>query len=197
MASRGCKHLADAFFYNRGEFKNQERKSALWQHLLICVRLQVIFRPTCRGSRQTLRTSFHLRTLQRRMIQRENRAIKFVIPQIWRGPTDHSRKCLFCMMDTSVCCHISRPSVNHHHSATLPWVPTHPYPLFYRETSRLQKRTEIQNKMKLLIQITEAQLKRKIHTTPTKKPSTIWSDILVSQSPMPRFSRWDSSNETS
>ncbi|XP_058848173.1 uncharacterized protein LOC131698720 [Acipenser ruthenus] len=105
MASRGCKHPADAFCYVCGQFiKTRAKKYSVEASAKMCEAYKAYFgmpvgdqdKPwaphfTCEHCKKTLEGWY----------RGEKRAMKFAIPRIWREPTDHSSNCYFCMVDPS------------------------------------------------------------------------------------------------
>ncbi|XP_058858437.1 uncharacterized protein LOC117432411 isoform X3 [Acipenser ruthenus] len=105
MASRGCKHPADAFRYVCGQFiKTRAKKYSVEASAKMCEAYKAYFgmpvgdqdKPwaphfTCEHCKKTLEGWY----------RGEKRAMKFAIPRIWREPTDHSSNCYFCMVDPS------------------------------------------------------------------------------------------------
>ncbi|XP_051552787.1 uncharacterized protein LOC127440312 [Myxocyprinus asiaticus] len=105
MASRGCKHPADAFCYVCGQFiKTRAKKYSVEASAKMCEAYKAYFgmpvgdqdKPwaphfTCEHCKKTLEGWY----------RGEKRAMKFAIPRIWQEPTDHSSNCYFCMVDPS------------------------------------------------------------------------------------------------
>ncbi|XP_051500464.1 uncharacterized protein LOC127409743 [Myxocyprinus asiaticus] len=100
MASRGCKHLADAFCYVCSQFIK-----TLWKHLLRCVRPTWHISACLSGIKTNPGHLISPASTAKKTLEGwyrgEKRAMKFAIPRILREPTDPSSNCYFCVVDPS------------------------------------------------------------------------------------------------
>lgn len=105
MASKGCKHPADAFCYVCGIFiKTRAKKYSLATSAKMCEAYKAYFRMPVRDQDKPWTPHFACELCKRTLegwYRGENRAMRFAIPRIWREPTDHSSNCFFCMVDPS------------------------------------------------------------------------------------------------
>ncbi|XP_058859314.1 uncharacterized protein LOC131702005 [Acipenser ruthenus] len=105
MASRGCKHPADAFCYVCGQFiKTRAKKYSVEASAKMCEAYKAYFGMPVRDQDKPWAPHFTCEYCKKTLegwYRGEKRAMKFAIPRIWREPTDHSSNCYFCMVDPS------------------------------------------------------------------------------------------------
>ncbi|XP_076365938.1 uncharacterized protein LOC143254912 [Tachypleus tridentatus] len=129
IASRSCKHSSVSFCYACGHFiKTRVKKCSVTASTKMYEAYKTYFdmpigdqdKPwahfTCENCKKTLEGWY----------RGEKSVMKFAIPRVWREPTDHSVLLLhggpFQTSGWQECFsyHVSRPSIIHHSSATLP-----------------------------------------------------------------------------
>ena len=113
----------------------------------------------------------------------EKRAMKFAIPRIWREPTDHSSNCYFCLVNPSkrrtgqerASHHVSRHSIFHR-----PGIHTALSFLFQTlrrgissSSGESSKSDSEERYCRSRLQFSQMRLRRKSHTSPTRRISTI------------------------
>ncbi|XP_058862618.1 uncharacterized protein LOC131704953 [Acipenser ruthenus] len=101
MASRGCKHPADAFCQF---IKTRAKKFSVEASAKMCEAYKAYFGMPVGDQDKPWAPHFsceHCKKTLEGWYRGEKRAMKFAIPRIWREPTDHSSNCYFCMVDPS------------------------------------------------------------------------------------------------
>ena len=95
-------HIFSRFFcYVCGEFFAKRAKNTIGTTPLVQEKYLAYFiMPVGVTIRPHVICDYCRRTLED-CLRREKRTMRFVIPRIWREPSDHHTNCYFCMMDST------------------------------------------------------------------------------------------------